>query len=81
MLELALNREVRLIINTPTGSRERTDDRQIRSTAVSHRISCTTNLAAVAATIQGMEALLKPPLTVQPLHDYHAQLIGTSARG
>ena len=74
VLDLVLNREVRLIINTPNGRRERSDDRQIRSAAVSHRIPCITTLAAAAATIQGMEAWLKLPLAVTPLQDYHAQL-------
>jgi carbamoyl-phosphate synthase large subunit len=74
VLDLVLNREVRLIINTPSGRRERSDDRQIRSAAVSHRIPCITTLAAAAATIQGLEAWLKKPLEVTPLQDYHAQL-------
>jgi carbamoyl-phosphate synthase large subunit len=74
VLDLVLNREVRLIINTPSGRRERSDDRLIRSAAVSHRIPCITTLAAASATIQGMEAWLKKPLEVTPLQDYHAQL-------
>jgi carbamoyl-phosphate synthase large subunit len=75
VLDLVLNREVRLIINTPSGRRERSDDQQIRSAAVSHRIPCITTLAAAAATIQGLEAWLKKPLSVQPLQEYHALLV------
>jgi carbamoyl-phosphate synthase large subunit len=75
VLDLVLNREVRLIINTPSGRRERSDDRLIRSAAVGHRIPCITTLAAAAATIQGMEAWLKQPLEVTPLQEYHAQLV------
>ncbi len=74
VLDLVLNREVRLIINTPSGRRERGDDRLIRSSAVSHKIPCITTMAAAAATIQGLEWVLKKPLAVQPLQDYHAQL-------
>jgi carbamoyl-phosphate synthase large subunit len=75
VLDLVVNREVRLIINTPSGRRERSDDRQIRSAAVSHRIPCITTLAAASATIQGLEAWLKKPLQVTALQDYHAQLV------
>jgi carbamoyl-phosphate synthase large subunit len=77
VLDLVLNREVRLIINTPSGRRERSDDRLIRSAAATHRIPCITTLAATAATIQGLEAWLKKPLAVTPLQDYHAQLVPT----
>jgi carbamoyl-phosphate synthase large subunit len=76
VLDLVLNREVRLIINTPSGKRERNDDQKIRSAAVSHRIPCITTLAAAAATIQGLEAWLRKPLQVQPLQEYHAVLAG-----
>jgi carbamoyl-phosphate synthase large subunit len=74
VLDLVMNREVRLIVNTPSGRRERSDDRLIRSAAVSHRIPCITTIAAASATIQGLEAWLKKPLEVTPLQDYHAQL-------
>ncbi len=80
VLDLVLNREVRLIINTPSSRRERSDDRQIRSAAVSHRIPCITTLAAAAATIQGMEAWLKKPLAVTPLQDYHSLLLTSGAK-
>ncbi len=82
VLDLIVNREVRLVINTPSGRRERSDDRLIRSAAVSHRIPCITTMAAVSATIQGIESWLKKPLEVRPLQEYHAQLAesGTKVR-
>ncbi|MBL8727452.1 MAG: carbamoyl-phosphate synthase large subunit [Planctomycetes bacterium] len=81
VLDLIVNREVRLIVNTPSGRRERSDDRQIRSAAVSHRIPCITTLAAVSATIQGIESWVKKPLAVKPLQEYHAMLaVGARTR-
>ena len=71
-----MNQEVRLVINTPSGRRERSDDTLIRSSSVSRRIPCITTLAAAAATIQGLEAWLKKPLAVSPLQQYHAMLEG-----
>jgi carbamoyl-phosphate synthase large subunit len=75
VLDLLLNHEVRLIINTPSGRLERSDDRLIRSSAVAHKIPCITTLAAAAATIQGLEWWLKKPLAAKPLQDYHSQLV------
>jgi carbamoyl-phosphate synthase large subunit len=66
---------VRLIINTPSGRRERSDDRLIRSAAASQRIPCITTLAAASATIQGLESWLKKPLAVTPLQDHHQTLV------
>ncbi|MGC6486428.1 MAG: carbamoyl-phosphate synthase large subunit [Planctomycetota bacterium] len=72
VLDLVVNREVRLIVNTPRGSRERSDDRLIRSAAATHRIPCITTLAAASATIQGMEMWMKQPIEVAPLQQHHA---------
>ncbi|MEZ6035839.1 MAG: carbamoyl-phosphate synthase large subunit [Planctomycetota bacterium] len=72
VLDLIVNREVRLIINTPSGRRERSDDRLIRSAAATHRIPCITTLAAASATIQGLEQWQKHPISVKPLQEHHA---------
>jgi carbamoyl-phosphate synthase large subunit len=71
VLDLIVNRECRLIINTPSGRRERSDDRLIRSSAASHRIPCITTMAAASATIQGLEMWMKQPLEVTPIQDHH----------
>ena len=74
VLDLIVNQEVRLIINTPSGRRERSDDRLIRSSAVSRKIPCITTLSAASATIQGLENWLKKPLAVTTLQEYHSRL-------
>ncbi|MHC5064878.1 MAG: carbamoyl-phosphate synthase large subunit [Planctomycetota bacterium] len=71
ILDLIKNQEVRLIINTPSGGQERSDDRQIRSSAVSYKIPCITTLAASSATLQGLEWVRRRPLEIRPLQDYH----------
>ena len=71
VLDLIVNRECRLIINTPSSRRERSDDRLIRSSAASHCIPCITTLAAASATIQGLEMWMKQPLQVTPVQDHH----------
>ncbi len=71
VVDMIKNRQVALIINTPSGRIERSDDRLIRSSAVSFKVPCITTLAAASATIQGMEWLAKQPLGVKPLQAYH----------
>ena len=71
VLDLMINREISLIINTPAGKHTREDERKIRSTAVSRNIPCVTTISGAYALINGIEALLKKGLTVTPIQDYH----------
>ncbi len=80
VLDLLVNHEVVLIINTPLGRVERSDDRLIRSSAVNNKIPCITTMAAAAASIQALEWTLKQPLDVKPIQDYHAELRATQAK-
>ncbi|MHC5069680.1 MAG: ATP-binding protein, partial [Planctomycetota bacterium] len=70
VLDLIKNQEVRLIINTPSGRVERSDDRLIRSNAVAFKVPCITTLAAASATIQGLEWLRNRPLEVVAIQDF-----------
>jgi carbamoyl-phosphate synthase large subunit len=70
VLDLIKNREVRLIVNTPSGKVERSDDRVIRSTAVTLKVPCITTLAAASATVQALERLQQKALDVCALQDY-----------
>jgi carbamoyl-phosphate synthase large subunit len=79
VLDLLKNREIKLIINTPSGRRERDDDRLIRWSAVSFKIPCITTLAAVSATIQGLEWIKKRPLTVTCLQAHLGKLAARAA--
>ena len=72
VIDLIKNREVNLIINTPSGRMERHDDKSIRSTAVQFKVPCITTLAAAAATIQGLEWISRKDLRVKTLQEFHA---------
>ena len=74
VLDLIKNRQVKLIINTPSGRIERSDDRLIRSSSVLYKIPCITTVAAASATIQGLEWLRQRRLDVRPIQDYHKAL-------
>ncbi len=74
ILDLMINQEISLIINTPGGKRTRQDEAKIRSTGVSKNILCVTTISGANAVINGIESLLKKGLTVTPIQDYHKTL-------
>ncbi len=65
------NREVQLVINTPSGKGPRTDEAKIRGIAVAQGIPCITTLAGAAAMISAIEAKKRRTMTVHALQDYH----------
>jgi carbamoyl-phosphate synthase large subunit len=73
-IDLVINREIDLIINTPSGKGAKTDEGQIRAFAVAHGIHVITSIAAAQAAVSGIEALLKQQLEVRALQDYHPHL-------
>ncbi len=79
-VDLIINKEIDLIINTPSGRGAKTDEGRIRSFAVSHGIHVVTSIAGAQAAVQGIEALLKGGLEARALQDYHPNLQSTAAR-
>jgi carbamoyl-phosphate synthase large subunit len=71
VVDLIKNGEVHLIMNTPAGKGPRSDDFQIRRTAVVYGIPCITTLSACAAAANGIEALKKREMKVKSLQEYH----------
>ncbi len=65
------NKEIQLIINTPTGKGPKLDESQIRSLAVSFGISCITTLNAAKATIQGIQSYRKKGFSIRTIQEYH----------
>ncbi len=76
VLDLIKSGQIQLVINTPSGRLPREDEIQIRSAATVLGIPCITTMAGAQASISGIEALLKRPLTVKPIQDYY-QLLKT----
>jgi carbamoyl-phosphate synthase large subunit len=70
-VDLIINRELDLIINTPSGKGAKTDEGQIRAFAVAHGIHVITSIAAAQAAVYGIESLLRRQLEVRALQDYH----------
>ncbi|MEM6281890.1 MAG: carbamoyl-phosphate synthase large subunit [Chloroflexota bacterium] len=69
--DLLLNGDIDLIINTPLGSQAYDDGRQLRSSAQQAGVPIITTMSAAAASVQGMRALRKQPLSVRSLQAHH----------
>jgi carbamoyl-phosphate synthase large subunit len=69
LIDYMKNRQVALVINTPSGRGMRTDEGKIRSAAVAHGVTCITTLAAAQAAVEACAALRNGELTVMPLQD------------
>jgi carbamoyl-phosphate synthase large subunit len=66
------NGEIQLVINTPIGKRGTTDDSYIRKTAIKHKVSYITTLAAARAAVKGIDAARGRDSMVCSLQQYHA---------
>jgi len=71
IIDFIKNREVGLIINTPSGPVPRRDEVFIRSEAVRHGIPLITTPAAAAAAVDAIQALRRGELCVRPLQEIH----------
>ncbi len=68
------NREIQLVINTPTGKQSRYDDSYIRKAAIKYRVPYITTLAAATAAAKGITAYREGKSEVKSLQSYHADI-------
>jgi carbamoyl-phosphate synthase large subunit len=66
------NKEIQLVINTPSGKLSKHDDSYIRKAAIKYKVPYITTTAAASAAVRGIAASLKGPNTVKSLQSYHA---------
>ncbi|MFA5100378.1 MAG: carbamoyl-phosphate synthase large subunit [Candidatus Omnitrophota bacterium] len=71
ILDYLKNKDVQLIINTPSGRLPRKDEIVIRSTATLYGIPVITTLAGAIASTQAIEALQKEESAVENVQRYH----------
>ncbi len=75
VLDVIKNREVKLVINTPSGRRDsRADDSRIRQAAIKYKLPYLTTLAAVRAAAEGIAAAMSGKGAVKSLQEYHATI-------
>ncbi len=72
------NREIHLVINTPSGKLSSHDDSYIRKAAIRYRVPYITTLAAAMAAAKGIQASLKTAPYVKSLQSYHQDINNTT---
>ncbi|MFW5779184.1 MAG: carbamoyl-phosphate synthase large subunit [Coleofasciculus sp.] len=70
VLDAIKNKQIQLIINTPTGEDAQADGRLIRRTALAYKIPIITTIAGAKATAGAIRSLKSQPLDVKALQDY-----------
>ena len=73
-VQLILDGEIQLVINTPNGSGSgayaRVDGYEIRTAAIMANIPCITTVQGLGAAVQGMEAMRRGDIGVRSLQDW-----------
>ncbi len=65
------NKEIQMVINTPSGAAPREDEVKIRTTAVMTGTPIMTTLSGARAVAMGIEALQKSGFQVRTIQEYH----------
>ena len=77
-IDLMVNGEVQLLINTPLGKHAQHDDYLLRRTAIAQRVSYTTTMSAATAASDAILALRSRQASVRSLQEWHKD--GLAAR-
>jgi carbamoyl-phosphate synthase large subunit len=72
LLNYLADRQVALVINTPSGKGARTDEGKIRAAAVQTGVPCLTTIEAATAAVKAIEALREEEMQVQALQERFA---------
>ena len=70
VIDMIKNKQIVMILNTPSGMIPRMDENAIRSEAVRQGICMITTLNGAEAAVRGIKVLKEKPLTVRSLQDY-----------
>jgi carbamoyl-phosphate synthase large subunit len=68
------NKDIQLVINTPSGKLSIYDDSYIRKAAIKFKIPYITTLAAAIAAAKGIAAYRQGKGSVRSLQDYHGDI-------
>jgi carbamoyl-phosphate synthase large subunit len=71
VLDMVVNGEVDLLINTPSGKDPHTDEAQMRKKSIIQGVPTLTTLAAAEAAVKAIASLQGQEETVAALQDYH----------
>jgi len=68
------NKEIGLVINTPSGKLSKYDDSYIRKAAIKYKVPYVTTIAAAVAAVRGVAAHLRAQDRVRSLQSHHADI-------
>jgi carbamoyl-phosphate synthase large subunit len=74
VLDKIMNREIALVVNTPSGKNSQFDDSYIRKAAIRYRIPYITTLRAALASAKGIAERRKGAAGVKSLQEYHRDI-------
>jgi len=74
VIDMIKNREIHLLIDTPSGLKSKADHKLIRQEAVRHGIPIITTMSAAIAAVHGIARVLNSPLRPKALQDYHKEV-------
>ncbi len=74
VIDLIINGEIDLIINTPSGRRGKTEGYLIRRAAVDYNIPYITTYSGAYAAVKGIESIRKAELSIKSLQEYHEEV-------
>jgi len=80
-IDLIVNGQVQLLINTPLGKHAQRDDYTLRQAAIANRVSYTTTLSAAAAARDAILALRSRRPSIRALQEWHEDLRNWRAEG
>jgi carbamoyl-phosphate synthase large subunit len=79
-IDLIVNGEVQMLINTPLGKHAQRDDYTLRQAAIAHRVPYTTTLSAADAASMAILSLRSRTPGVKSLQEWHEELRGEARR-
>ena len=74
IVDIIKNRDIQLIVNTPSGKLSLHDDSYIRKDAIKYKIPYITTLAGALAAARGIAAARRQSSPVRSLQSYHADI-------
>jgi len=74
VVDMIINGQIQLIINTPSGKKGKTEGYEIRRAAVEYGVPYITTIPGAIAAAKAIEAIKKGEITVKSIHEYHEEV-------
>lgn len=78
-LDLIVNRDAQLLINTPMGKHAQLDDYLLRQAAIVNRVSYTTTMSAASAACDAILSLRSRKLQAKSLQEWQEEIVEVTA--